>query len=84
MPTYDDDDFDKPNMFTSDVEDTGELTCIIDMEKILICFKGDKSGQLNENEQVIGCLTQVEYKFSREKIKKVKQKVMEEAEKVIK
>jgi hypothetical protein len=44
MPTYDDEDFDKPNMFTSDIEKTGELTCKINMDKILICFKGDKSG----------------------------------------
>lgn len=50
MPTYDDDDFDKPNMFTSDIEDSGELTIQIVMDKILICFKGDKNGLLNTNE----------------------------------
>ncbi len=43
MPTYDDDDFDKPNMFTSDIEDTGELTCQVIMDQILICFKGDRN-----------------------------------------
>ena len=47
MPSYDEDDFDKPNMFTTDIEESGELSCQVKMDKILICFKGDKNGQLN-------------------------------------
>ncbi len=80
MPSYDEDDFDKPNMFTTDIEESGELSCQVKMDKILICFKGDKNGQLNnQTEEVIGCKTDIQYKFSREKIKKVKAKIMENA-----
>ena len=52
MPEYDMDSFDKPNEYSSDIEEYPVLQCLISLNDALICFASEQQNHIKINKTI--------------------------------
>lgn len=78
LPTYDNESFDKPNEYDPDYENYPEMYINLIINDSLISFFLEN---LEGVQKTYACMSNVEYEFKRETIKKIKKKIIETVKK---